>query len=140
MAMGSTQARSGGCLCGAVRYEAPHGPLSTLVCHCRDCQKQGGGAMSVIAVYRRADVRIEGALRAFESFADSGETVIRWFCGGCGSPIYSETAHSRAKNLVLIKAGTFDDISDLKPTTHFWASSAQPWLAFPSGADVRERQ
>ena len=39
-----TAMRSGGCLCGAVRYESAGKPLFSLLCHCRDCQHQSGSA------------------------------------------------------------------------------------------------
>ena len=36
--------RTGGYLCGAIRYEAVGEPVFTLRCHCRDCQRQSGAA------------------------------------------------------------------------------------------------
>lgn len=39
---------TGGCLCGAVRYRIEGDPLLTAVCHCRNCQRQAGSAMSVL--------------------------------------------------------------------------------------------
>ncbi|MGK2287120.1 GFA family protein [Pedomonas sp. V897] len=138
--MSGTQVRSGGCLCGAVRYTVSREPLRTVACHCRDCQKQGGGPMSVLAVYRQGDVMFSGTMRAFRHKAESGREVVRWFCCTCGSPIHSESEQSREKGLVLLKASTFDDISDLNPSAHFWVTSAQPWLTLPSGVELRERQ
>ena len=37
-------ARTGGCLCGAVRYESEGEPFFALQCHCRDCQRSSGTA------------------------------------------------------------------------------------------------
>ena len=48
-----SEKRSGGCLCGAVRYEASWPPIATAVCHCKNCQKQAGSALSVIAIHCR---------------------------------------------------------------------------------------
>ena len=39
-----TALRTGGCLCGAVRYESAGEPLFSLLCHCGDCQHQSGSA------------------------------------------------------------------------------------------------
>lgn len=100
--------------------------------------------MSVIAVYRHADfeidVAIKGTLRPYESTGSSGLPVIRWFCGRCGAPIYSQTAEARAADVLLVKAGTLDDVSDLEPSVHYWAASRQPWLELPAGARTRGRQ
>ena len=35
-----TEIRTGGCQCGAVRYELSGEPLPLVICHCRECQKQ----------------------------------------------------------------------------------------------------
>jgi hypothetical protein len=34
---------SGGCSCGAIRYECSAEPIMTFKCHCRDCQRVTGG-------------------------------------------------------------------------------------------------
>ena len=39
---------AGSCLCGAVRYVSSAQPAFTVFCHCRDCQKAGGGGDSSV--------------------------------------------------------------------------------------------
>lgn len=58
--------------------------------------------------------------------SESGKAVQRQFCKNCGSPVRSLI--SMAPHLCLIKAGTLDDKSQLKPTKQVWCSSGQPWL------------
>ena len=53
--------RTGGCLCGAVRYESAGEPVFSLHCHCRDCQRSSGTAY--IAAMRVPAERAQGALR-----------------------------------------------------------------------------
>lgn len=55
----------------------------------------------------------------------SSRTLLRYFCGDCGSPIYShrETTPER----MVVRAGTFDDSSAMKITSHIWTKSARPW-------------
>ena len=49
--------RTGGCLCGAVRYEV-RGPLRPVVmCHCTQCRRMTGHLMAATAA-RRADFRL----------------------------------------------------------------------------------
>ncbi len=38
---------SGGCACGAIRYECAAEPLYMGNCHCRDCQRATGSAYFV---------------------------------------------------------------------------------------------
>lgn len=132
--------RSGGCLCGAVRYRVPASPLSMAVCHCRDCQKQAGSAFSVLAVFPRESVMLQGDPVAYEGRGDNGQPVWRHFYGQCGSPIFSDTPGMRDSGVLAIKAGTLDDVSDIKPRVHVWWCSKQPWLHLPEDTAVIERQ
>lgn len=129
-----TSTRSGRCLCGAVRYETAWPPVSVMACHCTHCQKQSGSALSIIAMVPRDAVQITGTLTDFHDKGDSGGSVIRRFCGTCGSPVISDIPQEAVKNFVFIKTGTLDDTSDLAPATHLWTNSAQDWFAFPDDA------
>ncbi len=57
--------RTGGCLCGNVRYSVPATPLATVICHCLHCQRQAGSAFSVVAVFPRSELKLQGALSRF---------------------------------------------------------------------------
>lgn len=120
--------RSGGCLCGKVRYALAGEPLATVICHCTNCQKQSGGAFSVNLIATEKDLSIEGALRTFDDAGDSGNAVHRRFCPDCGSPIISALAAS--PGIVALKAGTLDDPSGLSPQMQVWCDSRQDWVAF----------
>ncbi len=132
--------RSGGCLCGAVRYEATWPPVATAVCHCKNCQKQAGSALSVIAVLPRDGLTITGELKLFADKSESGLPVWRRFCGTCGSPVTSDTPGAQEQGIIFLKAGTLDDATDLAPELHYWRSSAQGWFPFPEDAACLEKQ
>lgn len=136
----SSEIRSGGCLCGAVRYQTQWPPLMLGVCHCRHCQRQAGSAFSVVAAVPRAGLESCGALTVYEDGSDAGRPVYRKFCGQCGSPVFTETPDAEAQGMVFIKAGTLDIASDLTPTVHFWTSSVQNWVALPEGATILPEQ
>ncbi|HEY9010391.1 MAG TPA: GFA family protein, partial [Devosia sp.] len=77
---------TGGCLCGAVRYEVSGeiGPAG--YCHCEDCRRVSGSAFGVsVRVPRTAFRIVSGTPKSFTKTGDSGRLVARHFCGDCGS-------------------------------------------------------
>lgn len=125
--------RTGGCLCGAVRYEVEWPPRAVVVCHCSDCQKQAGSAFSLVGVARRGTLRVAGELKRFVHPGSSGQPVTRMFCGECGSPVLTDTPEAERRGTIFFKAGTLDQVADLAPSVHYWTASAQPWFAIPEG-------
>lgn len=124
--------REGGCLCGAVRYVLKSEPLMTAVCHCTHCQRQSGGVFSTnVAVPEAAYVQT-GETKVFEDKGDSGQAVWRHFCPNCGSPILSKVA--AMPGMVLVKAGTLDDMSGLTPAIEVYTDHAAKWVAPIPGA------
>jgi len=136
----STDTRTGGCLCGQVRYTVPRQPLATVICHCRHCQKQAGSALSVVAVFSRDQLHLTGSLSVYEDRGTSGQKVFRQFCGRCGSPLVTDTERAQEAGLIFIKAGSFDEVDDLQPTTHYWVASAQPWLPLPDDVELLQQE
>ena len=117
---------SGGCLCGAIRYESRAEPLFSINCHCRDCQRTTGTAYApVLAVPRDALSITQGEPTYYTSQADSGETVSRGFCPECGSGIFSKL--SANPDIVGLKAASLDDPSWFRPAMDIYTDSAQPW-------------
>lgn len=124
--------REGGCLCGAVRYVLKSDPIMTAVCHCTHCQRQSGGVFSTnVAVPEAAYVQT-GETKVFEDKGDSGQPVWRHFCPNCGSPILSKVA--AMPGMVLVKAGTLDDMSGLTPAIEVYTDHAAAWVAPIAGA------
>ena len=128
--------RTGGCLCGNIRYELTADPIAVAVCHCKNCQKQAGSALSIIAVFPRDAFSLQGEPKVFEDLGTSGQAVYRNFCPDCGSPVITDTPGAREGDIIFIKAGSLDDTSDLQPTTHYWTKSKQPWFTLPDDAEL----
>lgn len=117
---------TGSCLCRAIRYEVSVPITELRACHCKDCQKSSGAGGSVNAMIPTAGFRItQGTPKRFTVTADSGRTLHRFFCGDCGSPIYSQRA--AAPEMMMVRAGTLDDSSGLKVTASIWTKSARSW-------------
>jgi len=116
----------GGCACGAIRYEASADPVMVAHCHCTDCQKMTGAHMATVAAVPEAAFQVlRGAARVYDTSGDSGGKVHRSFCSTCGSTL-SSTADAMA-GMVFLEAGSLDDASWLRPTSHIYTRSAQPW-------------
>ena len=124
--------RTGGCLCGAVRYRIKSDPLAVAVCHCTHCQKQSGGMFSTNLVVPEALYEQTGETKCYEDKGDSGQAVLRFFCGACGSPILSRAGIM--PGLVLLKAGCLDDFSGLTPAIEVYTDHAAAWVAPVPGA------
>lgn len=116
---------TGGCICGAVRYECSAEPIMTGNCHCRDCQKASGGAfVSALAVPKNA-LKITGVVKYYDVKGDSGQTVSRGFCPNCGARLLGKS--KGMPDLTIILAGSLDDPSWFRPGMDLYTSSAQPW-------------
>ena len=117
---------AGGCLCGAIRYSISTQVTELRACHCRSCQKVTGAAGSVNAVIPSSAFKLtQGTLKRYTTTADSGRELNRYFCGDCGSPIYSQ--RTVTPEMMTVRAGTLDDSSGMKITANIWTRSARPW-------------
>lgn len=131
---------TGSCLCGAIRYHLDDAPSLMGVCHCRNCQRQAGSAFSTLAGATAGSLHFDaGEPTCYEDRdTDSGNLVRRYFCGTCGSPIYS--ALDGQPDMVFLKAGTLDDTSTFKPQFHVWCDSKQNWVELDEGVPALPRQ
>jgi hypothetical protein len=114
---------TGGCTCGAVRYECTAD--SVMACHCRDCQRATGGGYVPAVVVPRNALRVTGEVRYFGVRGESGQILNRGFCPNCGSRLLGKPDFK--PDLMVIMAGTLDDPTRHKPTMDIYAESAQPW-------------
>ena len=115
--------RSGGCLCGAIRYRLLSEPYDAGYCHCRMCQLTSGAPVMAFASVPRADFLLEKGQLACRRSSESGE---RWFCGDCGSPIAMIVDY--APDEIDFTVVTLDDSIDLPPRFHIWRESRIGWF------------
>jgi hypothetical protein len=117
---------SGGCACGAIRYESTAEPVLMLHCHCRDCQRASGGPFSsYVIVPAEAFKLLQGALRFYDSSSQAGGKTHRGFCAECGSPIQVMT--DSQPQIVAIRTASLDDPSWFTLQMDVWTSDAHPW-------------
>jgi hypothetical protein len=116
---------TGGCLCGAIRYECTGQPVLSTNCHCRDCQKASGGASTAALFVPKDTLKITGDVKYYDKTGDSGQTISRGFCPHCGSALFGKPAI--LPDLISIRPGTLDDPSTFQPAIDIYTASAQPW-------------
>lgn len=125
--------RTGGCLCGAIRYELSADPSFQLACHCRACQYVSGGSPTLAVIVPAAALKItQGEPRTHWSKGESGAEVGRSFCEVCGTPVFSKP--SANSEIAVIKVGGLDDPSDFTVQADIWMKTAQPWHSPHEGA------
>jgi hypothetical protein len=123
---------TGGCQCGAVRYEVAAEPRALYVCHCRECQKQSASAFGVSLVVPRDALRLtRGDVRTWSRRADSGRTLECLFCGACGSRLWHAGVGA---DTVTLKGGSLDRPPDLTAAVHIWTSRKLSGVVIPEEA------
>jgi hypothetical protein len=122
---GSGNRYTGGCLCGALRYEAEGEPLFAGLCYCVDCQKASGSAFVPFMGFASSNVRFSGPTRQFASNSARGSDAVRNSCPVCGSLVFGGEVGK--DDLFTVYAGTLDDPSSFRPTIAIFARSRPAW-------------
>ena len=116
---------TGGCMCGAVRYETTGEPFSITHCHCRSCRKHKGAAVVTLAGFRSGQVNFSGDER---TIYESTPGVERAFCGKCGTPLTWEGDGGELGTIIELHISTFDNPDVMVPTAHAFEAERIPWF------------
>ena len=128
---------TGGCPCGAIRYEITSFPLLLYVCNCTDCQTASGSAFALNMPVAAKDFHIlKGQPKGWRRQSPTGADVTSWFCGDCGGRIHGE--RSGRPESMTVRAGTLDDTKWLVPAAHMFMRSAQPWVLPAANAQCHD--
>ena len=120
---------TGGCHCGALRYQVTAVPLGVYNCHCTNCQRVGGGAFATNVVLIPNAVKfVHGNPREIRWTSDAGNERFGRFCADCGTRIVHGLPAGQP--VLTLRSGTLDDRSWINPVADFWTASAQPWIDF----------
>jgi hypothetical protein len=109
-----TKPYTGGCACGAIRYEARRAPVLEHHCQCRDCQKRSGTGHSSYLTFARGAVSVTGEARTWRVAGETGNEKIHAFCPTCGAPVYLLFAN--VTDAIAVHAGSLDDPGRFRPT------------------------
>ena len=123
---------TGGCYCGALRFEISGDIPMRGLCLCQTCQRISGGAGNLFAGVEASAFRYtQGEPRRFKrEGADNSPT--REFCEKCGVHIAARSP--KAPGGVIVKVGALDDPAVFGgPKMVFWTQDKQDFHVVPVG-------
>jgi hypothetical protein len=127
---------NGGCLCGAVRYEAKAEPLYMGYCFCADCRKASGSGFAPFMGFAASAVRFSGETQVFTCKAANGGDSDRNFCPKCGSLVFGGIVGQVEQHTIY--AGTLDDPAAFQPTMAIFNRDRPAWALLPPDLTVFE--
>jgi hypothetical protein len=115
---------TGGCHCGAIRYEVQGEMLTHALCHCSDCRRHAGAPMVAWTMYPEAALKLtKGKPKVYKSSA-SGR---RQFCGNCGTGLFYSNAQV-LPGLIDIQSATYDDPDSVPARIHVQTAERIRWM------------
>jgi len=128
---------TGGCYCGAVRYEAEGEPSLRAQCHCRECQYITGGGPNYFMMMPADGFRYTQGSPASFTRGDIPNPVTREFCDTCGTHLITRVPGFSA---VVLKVGGLDDPARYEgPQAAIFTIDRQPFHLVPEGLKAFER-
>ena len=118
---------TGGCLCGAVRYEISGTMRKVVYCHCEQCRKTSGHFVAATAVDHDQLRFVEGSGLAWYKSSDIAD---RGFCNLCGSSLFWRPGHGK---YMAVMAGALDTPTRLASREHIHVADASDYYDIADG-------
>ncbi len=119
---------TGGCGCGAVRFEVTAPLGAAMYCHCTRCQRRSGTGASANARAEPGTFKIVLGEEKVRTWRPEGGWV-KCFCGECGSALYS--ADPRDPDHVSVRLGAVDGDPGVRPGVRQFVAYAAAWEPIP---------
>jgi hypothetical protein len=116
--------RTGGCQCGAVRYEARGEPQHNALCHCSDCQASAGAPVVGWMAFATDEVTVtKGTPKIYTGKTGSQ----RHFCPDCGTGLLFTNAQT-LPGITDIQTATLDSAAEELPQAQIQCADRLPWM------------
>lgn len=125
-----TDPHTGGCLCGALRYEFEGEPTYAGFCYCTDCRKASGAAFVPFMGVPAEAVRFTGEVRQHHARSIRGTAAVRNHCAACGSLVFGGIVGEDSGHTVY--AGSLDDPSVFQPSIAIFTRDKPAWVEVPA--------
>ena len=116
---------TGGCACGAIRYEIAAAPVAMVDCQCRQCQRDSGTGHQSHLNFFAAEVKLKGQESFWRSVGDGGTVKQRGFCPTCGSHV--TLTFPDMPELFIVTPSSLDDPGRYRPQLVSWTAAGQAW-------------
>jgi hypothetical protein len=120
---------TGGCACGAVRYEVSEPFVSSNYCHCTRCQRRTGTASSANARTAEGSFRIVQGEDMVAGWDPGGGGFEKCFCSNCGSALFSRNPKTGGE--IGVRLGTVDGDAGIRPQKRQFTAYAASWEPIP---------
>lgn len=115
---------TGGCHCGAIRYQVEGDPIVHALCHCGDCRRHAGAPMVGWTMYAKDAVEVtKGQPKVYES----SEHGRRHFCANCGTGLFYINENV-LPGLIDVQSGTYDDPDAVPAVVHIQVAERLRWM------------
>lgn len=125
--MADAKPKTGGCLCGGVRYAVSDTLRDVIYCHCGQCRRTSGHFVAATAVQPEGLTLIESVHLEWYRSSASAE---RGFCRRCGSSLFWRP---RSSSHISIMAGTLDGPTGLRARSHIYLDAAGDYYTLGDG-------
>jgi hypothetical protein len=115
---------SGGCHCGAVRYEVEGDALTHALCHCSDCRRHAGAPMVGWTMYPASALTVTRGLPKVYASSTHGR---RHFCADCGTGLFYYNADA-LPGIVDVQSATNDDPDAVPARAHIQVAERISWM------------
>ena len=119
---------TGGCGCGAVRFEVSAPLQGAGYCHCTRCQRRSGTAASANARLSPGSLRIVQGEDRLRAWSPQGGNQ-KLFCGDCGSALFARKPGE--SEMFGVRLGAFDGDPGVRPSWHQYVDYAASWEPIP---------
>ncbi|CAN7169943.1 GFA family protein [Bradyrhizobium sp. LjRoot220] len=126
---------TGGCHCGAIRYQVEGDLIVHALCHCADCRRHAGAPMVGWAMYAEDAVKVTQGEPKIYASSEHGR---RQFCANCGTGLFYTNANM-LPGMIDVQSGTYDDPDVVPVMAHIQVAERIGWMERAHELPVFER-
>ena len=116
---------TGGCHCGAIRYQAEDKALNHALCRCGDCRRYAGAPMVGWTMYRQDAVKVTKGTPKVYASSENGR---RHFCSDCRTGLFYTNTEEVLSGIIDIQSATYDDPDSVPPRAHIQVAERIGWM------------